>query len=243
MALTPDERIAQYKKEVDDFAYIVSHDISAPIRTIISYTDLLERKLNDKLDDTDKEYFENIQRGKKKYMSMMQEINKYGKLSTNFTPSEDLTDTRKLLDNAIHSLGSRIDSSKTKISITGNFPSLHIDENQIQFIFWEFIDNAIKYAKSETKPIIGISCTENDKEHLFSFKDNGIGIQDKFFDKIFQIFRKLHHEKHYAGAGIGLTYAKKIADTHGGSISVESTEDAGATFTLHLPKQQKARDL
>lgn len=224
--------------EIDEFAYIITHDIAAPVRAMVGNIGMLERSLEGQLDDKQKEYLASIASGKARYLEMMTAINDFVGITRNHKPSAKPFSSGELIDKAIAS----VDAKKQKIGFEiekkdAVFPLVSGDSNQIYYVFWEIIDNAIKYRNPDRQLKIQISYEANSelKEHVFCFEDNGIGIHDKFFDKIFQVFRKLHHEKDYPGMGLGLAYLKKITCMHGGKIWVESEPKIGSKFFVSVP--------
>ncbi len=236
MPKTAEQKAEQYRKELDQFARIISHDISAPVRSITGNIDLLERKLDNNIGDDERTLLANIKRGKERYMAMMQAINDYAKFSLRHTPSSEAFSAAKLVEDAKTALIKKLIAHDAEVDLNPDaLPLINGDEKQLYFVFWELIDNAIKYRDKDRKLNIKISCESNDEEHIFCVEDNAIGIEERFYEKTFQIFRKLHHEKDFPGMGVGLAYLQRIIDTHGGECWIESESGKGSKFFFTLP--------
>lgn len=228
----------KYISDLDEFAYILSHDVSAPVRAMVGHLSMLEKSLQGKLNDKELEHIEKINAAKVRYSLLMNAINDYVRISTNHKSSAFVFASIDIINNAVKAFAQKKLVCDFDIEIDeSNLPNLKGDSEQIYYLFWELIDNAIKYRDADRKLKIKISCDMDSTsgKSIFCFEDNGIGIEDKFFSKIFKIFRKLHHEKDYAGLGVGLAYAKKIVELHGGNIWLESVPNQGSKFFISLP--------
>jgi signal transduction histidine kinase/ligand-binding sensor domain-containing protein len=218
-------------KELKQFAHIISHDLKVPLRGV---NQLAEWTLDDYSEALDKKGKKNLELLKKrtKFMNdMIQALLEYSKIGRDKSKIEDI-DFNKLLEETIVSLSP---PENIKIIIENKLPKYKGDKTLSSKIFENLLSNAIKYA-DKNEVIIKINCVEEDNKWKFSVSDNGAGIEKKYFDKIFQIFETLDHTKTYESIGIGLTMAKKIVETEGGKIWVESEKGSGATFYFTLPK-------
>lgn len=236
------EKLSESNKELlrsnhdlEQFAYIASHDLQEPLRIISNFVSLLARRYKDKLDETGLEYIGYTTDAAKRMSNLIKSILTYSQVGKKEIDLQ-LTDINKLLEAKLLDLSQRIQETNAAIQIDP-LPEVHCESNQIGMVFYNLINNAIKFNKSE-KPTVEIRSHEADEEGYwkFSIKDNGIGIAPKFKQKIFEIFRRLHHKQDYEGTGIGLAVCQKIILRHGGKIWIDSTIDQGTTFYFTISK-------
>ncbi len=229
------ERTKEYERsnmELEQFAYVISHDLREPLRMIVSYMQLLETRHYDQLDDSAKEYISFAIDGSKRMNQMIMDLLAYSRVGRENIEFE-LLDLNEVVSIAIQNMKVLIEEKQASIEV-GELPEIHGCRTHIAAVFQNLISNAIKYNESET-PTIQISAKpENGKWH-FIVEDNGIGIDPKYHERIFQIFRKLHSRAEYEGSGIGLSLCKKIIEYHGGNIWVESELGKGSEFHFVLP--------
>jgi PAS domain S-box-containing protein len=220
-------------KELEQFAYSVSHDLQEPLRSIIGFLQLLQIRYSDQLDEKGRKY---IERTVAAGCRMQTLINDLLSLSRMFTGREVVTPTNlnRLLERVLGNLHSTIQEHNATIDCA-DLPVLSVDPSQIQSLFQNLIANAIKYNKSFV-PRIEIDYQPHDDGYEFIVKDNGIGIPPKFHERIFQVFQRLHTTEEYEGTGIGLAKCKKIVENHDGRIWVESQPGEGSTFHFTLPR-------
>ncbi len=224
-------------EELEQFAYVSSHDLQEPLRTIASFTQLLERRYKGRLDRDADEFIGYIVGAAIRMKQQINDLLEFSRVTTagsEFKP----VDINSILNHAIHNLKSSIDETNAEI-IYGKLPVVRGDEDQLSRVFQNIIGNAIKYKKPGETPKIYIS-TYNDekkKEYVFSIRDNGIGIEKQYLSRIFRIFQRLHTLDEYKGTGIGLSVVKRVIDRHGGRVWVESEKDIGSIFYFTLPKQ------
>jgi PAS domain S-box-containing protein len=218
--------------ELEQFAYVTSHDLREPLRMITSFLQLLEKRYQDKLDSDANEFIGYAVNGAKRLDAMIQDILIYSKVA-NKERKLTYVNINNVLEQTYLNLKASIDENDAEITYD-HLPSLIVDEQLMIQLFQNIISNAIKY-RSEESPKINISAKEESKQWLFRVKDNGIGISEKHLDKIFTIFQRLHTKEEYEGTGIGLAIVQKIVHQHGGSIWVESQLGKGSTFYFTLP--------
>ncbi len=215
--------------ELEQYAYIVAHDLKEPIRSIVGFSQLLERKEKENISDNSKELLGYIKEASYNMREMVDDLLKY---STIHVDEENFKEVNlsQLLEKVFLNLRNAIKESNAKI-IVGDIPE-HItcDPIRIRQLFQNIISNAIKFRHQERNCIIKIKGYKSQKGYTFSIKDNGIGISDEFFDKIFLLFRRLHTKDKFNGSGIGLSVCKKIVNLHGGDIWVTSEDNKGTTF-------------
>ncbi|MGZ7047924.1 MAG: PAS domain S-box protein, partial [Methanobacterium sp.] len=215
------EELKRSNKELQSFAYITSHDLQEPLRTIASFTQLLERRYKGKLDADADEFMDYIVDAAKRMKDMIQGLLEYSRVDTQSEPFKEF-ESEKAVDLALNHLHSSIDESDAKITLE-HLPKIIADENQMVRIFQNLIGKALKFRKEKINPEIHISAQKNDGEYLFSVSDNGIGMEDEYSKKIiFEPFRRLHTIDAYEGTGIGLAVVKRIIEHHGGRIWFES---------------------
>ena len=224
----------EIQKEFDQFVYVTSHDLAAPVRAMSGYASLLKNKYSDQLDEEGNLFLENILKSSKNFQNLMEGLLAYSRLVTKINIIENV-DLNKIITEVKNPLSKQITESGAKIN-HDNFPTISCDENQIRMIFTNLIDNAIKFCQPDKKPEINITVKEQKDSYEFCISDNGIGIEPKYFDQIFVIFRKLHLESKYEGSGVGLALCKKAIQLHNGAIWLESEPDIGSKFYFTLPR-------
>ena len=222
-------------KELEQFAYVASHDLQEPLRMITNFLTQIERKYSDVLDDKGKTYIQFAVDGAKRMKTMILDILEFSRVGKYDETATEI-DTNKLIQriNLMY-----LDSLQQKNIdlIYFNLPVIIGHELPLQQVFSNLISNAIKYASTEKKPIIKISCQEQDDFWLFSVQDNGIGIPEEYYEKIFIIFQRLHAKTEYSGSGVGLSIVKKIIEKLGGKIWLQSKVNEGTTFYFTVVKK------
>ncbi|HRH83676.1 MAG TPA: ATP-binding protein [Bacteroidia bacterium] len=220
-------------KELDKFAYIVSHDLKAPLRAIGNLTDWITQDSADSLSDESKENFQIIKGRVKRMEQLINAILEYSKVSKH-KGTQELFSFNEIIHNAVDLAGT---DSNCKVEISGTMPEYYGDKVKYQQVFMNLISNGIKHNNKEQKKI-EISCREEGKFWEFMIKDNGPGIDKRFHEKVFVIFQTLKARDEFESTGIGLSIVKKIVEEAGGSIRIESTPGEGAVFYFTVPKNQ-----
>jgi light-regulated signal transduction histidine kinase (bacteriophytochrome) len=214
------------------FAYIASHDLQEPLRMVASYTQLLSRRYKGKLDSDADEFIAFAVDGADRMQRLIQDLLAYSRVGTKGTELLDYS-SEEALQQALINLRATIGDSGACVT-HDLLPDVLADEQQLTQLFQNLIGNAIKY-QSPGIPHVHISAAKNiEKKWVFSVKDNGLGIDPQYFEKIFGMFQRLHKRDEFAGTGIGLAICKKIVERHGGTISVESQPGQGSTFRFTL---------
>ena len=222
--------------ELENFAYIASHDLQAPIRNIISFTQLLERNLAEKLEAREREYLDFVVSASKNMKRLIDDLLTYSRVNTNQCNFDEVN-INSLLRIIQLELKSTIEEKDAVICIDENIPTQIIgDKTKLRQLFQNMITNGLKFIHKDTKPEIKITCEDKQTHWSFSVKDNGIGIKEEFRDKIFLIFQRLHSTKEYEGTGIGLALCKKIVEQHHGEIGFSSEFGKGSTFYFTIQK-------
>jgi len=219
-------------EELQQFAYIASHDLQEPLRMVASYTALLARRYKGKLDSDADDFIAFAVDGASRMQLLIRDLLAYSRVGSK---GKELVDTSsaEALQHAIHNLRGAIEGSSALVTHDA-LPSVMADEMQLTQLFQNLVGNAIKYRRAGV-PRVHITAVPNDaNKWMFSVQDNGLGIESQFFEKIFGVFQRLHKREEFDGTGIGLAICKKIVERHGGTISVESTFGEGSTFYFPL---------
>ncbi len=213
--------------ELQQFAYVASHDLQEPLRMVSSYVRLLERRYKEKLDADADEFITYAADGAKRMQRLINDLLQYSRVGTRNRPFEP-TDCEAVLNQVLASLEVAIERNNAQIT-RDPLPTVMADQTQLAQVFQNLIDNALKF-RGEAPPLIHVSARRNGSHWLFSVHDNGVGIDPQYSDRIFVIFQRLHGRQEYPGTGIGLAICKKIVERHDGRIWVESNGDHGSTF-------------
>jgi PAS domain S-box-containing protein len=230
--------IARSNRELEQFAYVASHDLQEPLRMVASYIGLLERKYKGKLDKKADTYIHFAVDGALRMQKLIDGLLAYSRVASRGQPFLSV-DLNRIYEDTVANLSAAITDSGARIT-KSDLPVLLADETQMLQLFQNLIGNAIKFARSGTPPEVRVAAGKQGKEWIFSVQDNGVGIEQKYFDQVFQIFRRLHSQQEYAGAGIGLAVCKKIVERHGGRIWVESKLGQGTTFFFTIPSMNSS---
>ncbi|NQV01893.1 MAG: PAS domain S-box protein, partial [Bacteroidia bacterium] len=220
-------------KELEQFAYVASHDLQEPLRMVSSYTQLLEKRYKDKLDEDAHDFIGFAVDGANHMQRLINDLLDYSRVTTRGNPFKKL-DLSSIMGQVIVNLQQKISETQAFI-VNEELPFVKGDESQLIRLFQNLIDNAIKF-KGEESPRITINAKTEDKSVTISVQDNGIGIDEVYSDRIFTIFQRLHTKDKYPGTGIGLAICKRIVERHGGTIWFESEEGKGTTFWFTLKR-------
>jgi signal transduction histidine kinase len=237
----------QSNKELEEFAYVASHDMQEPLRKIQTFGERLQTKYGDVLTDDGKVYLNRIMSSAEIMRSLIDNLLEFSRI-TRRTQIFEPTDLNIIIKTVSNELELLFDETNAKLVVDSMLPLIEAIPLQMRQLFTNLISNAIKFRKKDTDPVIHISCrlTDNEerKKHMLhndinyysiSIADNGIGFEQDYAEKIFQIFQRLHGKSEYPGSGIGLAICKKIIDHHQGAIYAEGEPQKGATFTIILP--------
>jgi len=218
--------------DLEQFAYVASHDLQEPLRMVTGYVALLAKRYQGKLDQDADEFIGFATDGAKRMQGLIQDLLTYSRAGTR---GKELapTDCQSIVAETLRALQPAIGESAATVT-HDPLPTVMGDASQLGQLFQNLIGNAIKYRDSKP-PVVHLSCKQEGGSWLFSVRDNGIGIDPQFAEKIFVIFQRLHTREEYKGSGIGLAVCKKIVERHGGKIWVESELGKGATFYFTLP--------
>lgn len=226
------EELLRSNTDLQQFAYVASHDLQEPLRMVSSFTQLLELRYADKLDQEAVEYIRFAVAGSKRMYELLNGLLAYSRVQTKgrqFNNVDMNVVVRKVTENL-----NLIITEKGAVIKSKKLPVVIADENQMIQVVQNIIENSLKFSKDT--PVISISATRENNEYVFSFKDKGIGIEKQYFERIFRIFQRLNRPDQYEGTGIGLAICKRIVERHGGRIWVNSEINKGATFYFSIPE-------
>lgn len=232
------QELARSNQELAQFAYVASHDLQEPLRMVASYTQLLARRYQGKLDADADEFISYATEGATRMQRLIDDLLEYSRVGrkSRFEP----TDCQALMEEICSNLQVAVEESGATVSYD-DLPTVMADRAQLIRLFQNLLGNAIKFRRKEERANIRVSAERRQHDWLFAVRDNGIGIEPKHLDRLFTIFQRLHTRSEYPGTGIGLAICKKIVEQHGGRISVESAPNQGSTFYFSLPAVETRR--
>lgn len=226
------EELKRSNRELQQFAYVASHDLQEPIRMIASFTQLLERRYKGKLDDDADDFINYIVEGATRMQQLIEDLLTYSRVTTRAEPFNKI-DLEDVFSKSVANLKLMIDETNAEIT-HDPLPIVSADRSQIIQLFQNLLGNSLKF-RSKEDPRIHISVNRDDYSWIFEFADNGIGISPDHQERIFRVFQRLHTREEYPGTGIGLAVCEKIVQRHGGRIWIESKPGDGAKFYFTLP--------
>jgi PAS domain S-box-containing protein len=224
--------LTRSNQELEHFAYVTSHDLREPLRTIISFIQLIDKKYSDHVDEQGQEYISFVVEGAKRMNSLIDDLLLYSRVGRAAIEIREV-DLAEVIETVKKNLYSSIQQKHAEITF-GQLEPIGGDSKLLEQLFQNLIDNAIKFCKR--KPQIEVSTHQEESYTSVHIKDNGIGIDSRFKERIFEIFNRLHHVRDFPGTGIGLAVCKKIMDKHKGEIDLVSEKGEGTTFILKFPK-------
>jgi signal transduction histidine kinase len=233
---TQREELARSNDDLQQFAYVASHDLSEPLRKVANFCQLLERQYGPQLDDRARQYIDFAVDGAKRMQRLISDLlslSRVGRVTEQFVPV-DLGDA---LDLAVGNLADRLEESGARIERLDPLPTVKGDQSLLTSLFENLVGNAVKYRREDVAPAVRISVEDADTMWSITVQDNGIGIEEEYAERIFVVFQRLHLRDRYGGTGIGLALCRKIVEFHGGRIWLAPVESAeGATFRFTIPK-------
>ena len=220
-------------RELEQFAYVASHDLQEPLRMVSSFIQLLERRFEHQLDDKARQYIHYAQEGSQRMSQLIQDLLKFSRVRRGaWEPTP--VDLNDLFSQSVANCRATIEETGAVITCE-RLPLVQGEPSQLSQLLQNLLVNAVKFRKQDVTPAVHVSATRQDKQWLFAVRDNGIGIAPEQHERIFLIFQRLHSRKKYNGTGIGLAVCQRIVDFHGGRIWVESEPGQGSTFFFNLP--------
>ena len=230
--------------ELEQFAYVSSHDLQEPLRKIQAFGSRLKTKCGDALTDQGRDYLERMQNAAKRMQILISDLLMFSRVTTNAQPFS-MVDLNRVLHNAVSNLHMPIEQTKAEV-VCGEMPTIEADLTQMHQLLQNLIANALKFHRDNEAPVVKIYAKRLEYPEGRPFgelcqifvEDNGIGFDEKYLDRIFGVFQRLHGRNVYEGTGIGLAVCQKIVDRHGGKITAKSASGEGATFIVTLPVKQ-----
>ena len=227
------QKLTRSNEELEQFAYIASHDLQEPLRMVTSFLSQLEKRYNDFLDEKGKQYIYFAVDGAKRMREIILDLLEYSRIGRSDTDKVN-TDLNEVVESTIKLLSATMQEKKAVVNVQ-SLPTLSVYPVAIQQVFQNLISNALKYQREGVPPEIYIHVNKKDDNWEFGISDNGIGISSEYFERVFVIFQRLHTKTEYSGTGMGLTICKKVIEQHGGKIWVKNNKNNGSTFYFTLP--------
>jgi PAS domain S-box-containing protein len=225
------EDLRRSNQELEQFAYVSSHDLQEPLRKIINYGERLQALVKG---EAEKDYLERMKAGCYRMKSVIVDLLRYSRISKEKELAIEDVDVQKLLEEVKTDLELKINDSKATIVVEEWCP-LRGNASQLRHLFQNLLTNSLKFARKDVPPVVRVSCRNDGRQTEIRIQDNGIGFDEKYAEKIFQPFQRLHGSSEYEGTGIGLSIVRKIVENHRGRISVRSTLGEGTVFEILLP--------
>jgi signal transduction histidine kinase len=228
------EELLRSNRDLEQFAYVASHDLQEPLRKVISFSQLLQQRYGDQLDERADQYIEFAVDGARRMQVLINDLlafSRVGRLSAEF----ELVDLDRCAHRAVDNLSVRIEDTGATVEVD-DLPEVEGEANLLTAVFQNLIGNAMKFRKPDVAPVVRVTATESPEHWEVAVCDNGIGIEPEYADRVFVIFQRLHTKDAYSGTGIGLALCRRIIEHHGGSIWVDTTVTDGTTIRFTLPK-------
>lgn len=249
------QKLEQSNRELQDFAYVASHDLQEPLRKVQAFGDRLERKCGEILTDEGRDYVRRMRDASARMQNLINDLLSFSRVTTKAQPFAPC-DLRKVVEEVVSDLEVKIEQTGATVEI-GDLPKIDADALQMRQLFQNLIGNALKFHRPDVSPAIkiypedlnatGASFKIGEEEHLTGddtckifVEDNGIGFDEKYLGKIFTVFQRLHGRNEYEGSGVGLAVCRKIVERHEGAITAKSQLGKGATFIVTLPVKQQS---
>lgn len=226
-------KLEQQNKELEQFAYVASHDLQEPLETVSSFVGVLKKKYSGRLDDKADTYIEFIVQASRRMQTLVRNLLDYSRIGK--TDRHHVVDCAALVAEVLADMDATLQSTGATVRVQP-LPEVQGNATELKQLFQNLVGNAVKFRRGEP-PVVDISAVKEDRFWKFFVSDNGIGIEEKFYERIFVIFQRLHNRSQYEGTGIGLSLCKKIVEMHGGQMGLKSRPGEGTTFyfTLKTP--------
>jgi light-regulated signal transduction histidine kinase (bacteriophytochrome) len=225
-------------EELEQFAYVASHDLRQPLRTVRSYMTLIEESLDDKLDGETREFMDFIRDGVRRMDALITDLLAYSRVGRAST--DQPVDSGRAADLAVMDLQGEIDEANAHVTMPGKMPVVLGDAGELARLFQNLIGNAVKYRNPDCRPEVVVGVADHGEAWEFTVADNGIGIPAEHAERVFGIFQRLHARDEYEGTGIGLAICRKVVERQGGRIWVEPNPKGGTIFHFTWPKMRRA---
>jgi PAS domain S-box-containing protein len=229
-------RLEQSNRDLQEFAYIASHDLQEPLRKVLAFGDRLASKYADVLDETGQDYLKRMRDASQRMQTLINDLLSFSRVSTRVQPFAKV-DLNNLIQDVVSDLEMQIDRTQGKVEV-GKLPTLEADPTQMHQLLQNLITNSLKFHQEAIPPVIEVSSENSGNKCRIMVKDNGIGFNMQYLDRIFKPFQRLHSRQEYEGSGMGLAICRRIVERHSGEISAISNPGEGSTFIVTLPVHQ-----
>ncbi len=230
------EKLEQSNRDLQEFAYIASHDLQEPLRKVLAFGDRLAIKNGAMLDETGRDYLKRMREASQRMQTLINDLLTFSRVSTRAQPFAQV-DLNLLIQDVISDLEVQIDRTQGKVQVS-SLPTLEADPTQMHQLLQNLITNGLKFHRQDLPPVVKVSAKITRKKCQILVEDNGIGFDMQYLDRIFKPFQRLHGRQEYDGSGMGLAICRRIVERHGGEITAISTLEKGSTFIVTLPTQQ-----
>jgi PAS domain S-box-containing protein len=234
-------KLEQSNRDLQEFAYIASHDLQEPLRKVLAFGDRLARKYVDVLDETGQDYLKRMREASQRMQTLINDLLSFSRVSTRAQPFTDL-DLNLVIQDVVSDLENQIDRTQGRVEFNG-MPTIEADPTQMHQLLQNLITNALKFHQVDVAPIIQVSTQILGSKCQICVKDNGIGFEMQYLDRIFKPFQRLHGREEYEGSGMGLAICRRIVERHSGELTAISTPGEGSTFIITLPIHQSTGDI
>lgn len=235
------EELQRSNRELEEFAYVSSHDLQEPLRKIQAFGDLLVDEYGDKLGEGH-EYLTRIQSSAHRMSALIEDLLTFSRVSTKPATPRPIN-INEIVRITITDLQDRIEKEEGTVLVETALPTITADETHMRQLFQNLLSNALKFHPKDRAPVVKVAATKTEDFHVITISDNGIGIDAKYKDKVFAVFQRLNTKQAFEGTGVGLAVCKKIAERYGGTIDIESQLGVGTTFSISLPIEDGEKQL
>jgi PAS domain S-box-containing protein len=229
-------RLEQSNRDLQEFAYIASHDLQEPLRKVLAFGDRLASRYTDVIDETGQDYLKRMREASQRMQTLINDLLSFSRVSTRVQPFSKV-DLNILIQDVVSDLEMQIDRTQGKVKV-GKLPAIEADPTQMHQLFQNLINNSLKFHQDGIPPLIHVSGENSGSKCRLMVRDNGIGFDVQYLDRIFKPFQRLHSRQEYEGSGMGLAICRRIVERHGGEISAISAPGEGSTFIVTLPIHQ-----
>lgn len=241
------DELVRSNSDLERFAYVASHDLQEPLRKIAAFGEMLEREAGDALSENGRDYLTRVMGASRRMKLLIDDLLAFSRVSTRAKPFVEVN-LATIVEEVLDDIETRIRDTNGRVDV-GDLPVIEAEATQMRQLFQNLIGNALKFHKPDQAPIVTVSGLVLDGEQgleepvlELTVKDNGIGFDDKYLDRMFEVFQRLHGRLAYEGSGIGLAICRKIVERHGGTIEAHGTDGEGATFLIRLPLRQRQEE-
>ncbi len=230
------DKLEQSNRDLQEFAYIASHDLQEPLRKVLAFGDRLASKYSDVMDDTGRDYLKRMRDASQRMQTLINDLLTFSRVSTRAQPFARV-DMEELIYDVVSDLENQLDRTHGRVEIS-SLPTIEADPTQMHQLLQNLVNNALKFHQAGLPPLVQISSKRAGRTCQIIVKDNGIGFDEQYLDRIFKPFQRLHSRQEYEGSGMGLAICRRIVERHAGEITAQSIEGVGSTFVVTLPIRQ-----